>query len=94
MALFGNGLKMGGSLALGAGVVLLAPMVVPLVTSVLKPVAKAAIKGSLLAYDRVKVSAAEAVESIEDLTAEAKSELVESAKQKTAKPKKAAASSK
>ena len=64
---------------IGAGVVLLAPVVIPVVApvigSILKPVTKAAIKGGLLAYEKVKVTTAETVEAIEDLAAEAKAEI-------------------
>ena len=63
------------NLAIGTGVVLLAPMVLPIVGSVAKPVAKAAIKGALMTYEGVKVTLAEAKESLEDITAEAKAEI-------------------
>lgn len=64
-----------GTLAAGAGLVLLAPMVAPLVAGILKPVTKTAIKGGILVYDRSKAAVAEARESIEDWTAEAKAEI-------------------
>jgi hypothetical protein len=66
-----NGSLSVSSLAVGAGVVLLAPIVIPVVGAVLKPVAKAVIKGGLLAYEGAKVSIAETKETIEDLAAEA-----------------------
>jgi hypothetical protein len=89
------GLQLSSSVLVGAGVVLLAPIVLPVVAGVLKPVAKAAIKGSLLTYHKVKETTAEAIESIEDLAAEAKAELAENnepapapkATKKTAKAK-------
>ena len=93
MALFDNGFKMGGSLVVGAGVVLLAPIVIPVVASVMKPIAKAAIKGGLLAYGKIKETAAETMETVEDLAVEAKAELAEST-QKLAKTKKATAGAK
>ena len=65
--------------AIGAGVVLLAPLAVPVVAAIAKPVLKAAIKGGLMAYEGVKVSVAEAKESIEDLAAEAKAEIAKGA---------------
>lgn len=93
MALFNNGMKLGSSVALGAGVVLLAPVVVPVIAGALKPLAKAAIKGGLIAYAKLRESTAETVESIEDLAAEAKAELAESTKEaKPAKTTKKAAS--
>lgn len=64
-----------GTLAVGAGLVLLTPLVSPLIAGILRPVAKNVIKGSLLVYDRTKSTMAEAKESIEDWTAEAKAEL-------------------
>lgn len=64
-----------GTLAVGAGIVLLAPIVTPLVAGILRPVAKNVIKGSLLVYDRTKTTVLEAKESVEDWTAEAKAEL-------------------
>jgi hypothetical protein len=93
MALFDNGFKMGGSLVVGAGVILLAPIVVPVVASVMKPIAKAAIKGGLLAYGKIKETAAETMETVEDLAVEAKAELAEST-QKSVKTKKATAAAK
>jgi hypothetical protein len=64
-----------GSLAIGAGVVLLAPVIIPVVGSILKPLTKAVIKGGLLAYEGAKVSIAETKETFEDIAAEAKSEI-------------------
>lgn len=63
------------SLAMGAGIVLLAPIAVPIIGSVLKPLAKAMIKGGLMAYETAKVSLAETRETIEDLAAEAQAEI-------------------
>lgn len=74
MKIFNGGLSV-GSLAVGAGVVLLAPVVIPVIGAILKPMAKAAIKGGLLAYEGAKLSIAETREAIEDLTAEAKAEM-------------------
>jgi hypothetical protein len=91
MALFDNGFKFGGSIAMGAGIMLLAPIVAPILVSAFKPVAKAAIKGSMMAYGKIKEASAETIETFEDLTAEAKAELSESTTQKASKPKKAAA---
>jgi hypothetical protein len=71
-----NGVSVSG-LAVGAGVVLLAPIVIPMIGAVLKPVAKAMIKGGLIAYESAKVSLAETKETIEDLAAEAKAEMAQ-----------------
>lgn len=74
MKLLGTSISV-GSLAIGAGVVLLAPVVMPVLGAVLKPVAKAVIKGGVMAYEGAKVAVAETKETIEDIAAEAKSEL-------------------
>lgn len=85
------------TLAVGAGAVLLAPIILPFVAGILRPVAKAAIKGGLIAYEKAKVMSSEAVESLEDLAAEAKAEVSSQldaeaeAAAEAAKPKKAAA---
>lgn len=63
-----------GTLAAGAGIALLAPVVFPLVAGILKPVTKNVIKGSLLVYGKAKQTAAEARASVEDMTTEAKAE--------------------
>jgi hypothetical protein len=86
-----------GTLAAGAGVVLLAPVVVPLVAGILRPVAKNVIKGTLLVYDKSKTAVVEAKESIEDVAAEAKAELKElsaEAKAEVAATKKKSATAK
>jgi hypothetical protein len=66
-----------GSLAIGAGIILLAPIVIPIIGAVLKPVAKSLIKGGLIAYESAKVSLAETKETFEDLAAEAKAEMAQ-----------------
>lgn len=70
------------NLAIGAGVVLVAPVVLPLVGEVAKPVAKAVVKGALMTYEGVKVALVEAKESLEDITAEAKAEVAKKAAEK------------
>ena len=72
-----SGMKVGSGLALGVGAVILAPIVVPVLAGVLKSLTKAGIKGGLLLYERGKVIAAEAKETVEDLAAEAKAEMSE-----------------
>ena len=89
MRMFGSSVNV-GNLAIGAGIVLLAPVVVPVVAGILKPIAKNAIKGSLLMYEKAKMATAETMESLEDIAAEAKAELTEDAGETPAKPKKAA----
>ncbi|MBW2442842.1 MAG: DUF5132 domain-containing protein [Deltaproteobacteria bacterium] len=87
MALFRNGFRLGGTwttLAIGAGAVFLAPVVLPMVAGVLRPVAKAAIKGGILAFENAKVAVAETKETFEDIAAEARAE-VSSAQKEAAK---------
>ena len=75
MRLFGGELKTGTAMAIGAGVVLLAPVIIPVVASVMKPVAKAVIKGGMLAFENARIAVAETKETIEDIAAEARSEI-------------------
>lgn len=75
MALFDNAYKLGGGLAVGLGVVILAPIVAPVVAEVVKPLVKAAIKGSIVMVHKGRQMVAEAVETLEDLAAEAQAEL-------------------
>jgi|JFJP01.1.fsa_nt_gi hypothetical protein len=84
MKLFTKGLSLPG-LAIGAGVVLLAPVILPAIGNALKPLLKTTIKGAILAYEGTKVTIAETREALEDLTAEAKAEVA----QKNEIPKKA-----
>jgi hypothetical protein len=61
----------------GIGAVVLAPVVIPAAAKVGKPLAKAAIKGGILAYETVKGAIAETGEVFEDLVAEVKAEIAE-----------------
>jgi hypothetical protein len=79
---------------MGAGVVLLAPVAVSLIGSLMRPVAKAAIKSGLMVYDKGREIAAETRESIEDIAAEAKAELAEQSDVKVEAPKKGKGSAK
>jgi hypothetical protein len=63
------------NLALGAVAVVLAPAAIALVGSLMKPLAKAAIKGGLMVYETGRAVAAETTDAFEDLAAEAKSEI-------------------
>ncbi|WP_017655883.1 DUF5132 domain-containing protein [Fortiea contorta] len=62
----------------GIGAVLLAPVLVPVVTGIGKPIAKSLIKGSIVAYEKSKGAFAELGETWEDIIAEARAELAES----------------
>ncbi len=79
MALFSNGLKGNilTGLAIGIGASVLAPAVIPVLANVVKPLAKAALKGGIVLYEKSLETFAETKEVVEDLIAEAKAELAE-----------------
>lgn len=73
-------------IAAGLGAVVLAPVLIPAVAKTSKPVAKALIKGGIIAYEKSKSAIrhslpakliAETGEVLEDLVAEVKAELAE-----------------
>lgn len=76
MGLFDNGIKIGAGLAIGIGAVILAPVVIPALAGVAKPLAKEIIKNGLIIYEKGRVMAAEARETLEDLAAEAQAEVI------------------
>ncbi|ABA21525.1 conserved hypothetical protein [Trichormus variabilis ATCC 29413] len=61
----------------GIAAIVLLPVIVPVVTGVGKPIAKTAIKGGILLYEKGKGVIAEVGETFEDTMAEAKAELAE-----------------
>jgi hypothetical protein len=62
------------SLAVGIGVALLAPVLLPAVASIFRPLMKGAVKGVFTVADTVKELTASTGEQLSDLYAEAKSE--------------------
>ncbi len=76
MALLDNGLKGTAltGLAIGIGAAVLAPVVLPALAGVAKPLAKAAMKSGLILFNKGKELASEVGEVTEDLWAEAKAE--------------------
>jgi hypothetical protein len=62
-------------LAIGIGSAVIAPLIVPALSKVAKPLAKVAIKSGLLLYETGKEKFAEVSEVVDDLVAEAKSEV-------------------
>ena len=75
MGLFDDGLKTSvPSILVVLGVALAAPIVLPAVAAVSRPLAKSLIRGYLVLADTVKEFAAEAGEQISDLVAEVKAE--------------------
>jgi hypothetical protein len=63
------------SVLVGAGVALVAPVVVPALAAGMRPLAKAVIKGGIMVYDKGAEVLAEAGEQFSDLVAEVRSEL-------------------
>ncbi|QYX32420.1 DUF5132 domain-containing protein [Sphaerospermopsis torques-reginae] len=61
----------------GIGAVLLAPVVIPVVAGVGKPIVKSIVKGGLVAYEKSKGAFAELGETWEDIVAEARAEIAE-----------------
>jgi hypothetical protein len=69
-------------------------MVLPVVAGVFKSLTKAGLKGGMILYEKGRIAAEEARETIEDLAAEAKAEMAEEQQAPAgAKKRKAAASS-
>jgi hypothetical protein len=62
-------------LAVVVGAAILAPVIVPIATGVLRPVAKSVIKGGILLYEKGRETGAELAEALEDLVAETKAEM-------------------
>ena len=62
-------------LALAVGAAVLAPVVLPAVSGLLRPAAKAAIKGGILVYDRGRQAVAELGEMTSDIAAEARADM-------------------
>jgi len=60
--------------AIGLGL-LLAPVVIPVIVTAARPLAKTALKYGYMAYERSREMIAEAAEAVEDLAAEAKAEV-------------------
>jgi hypothetical protein len=61
----------------GIAAIVLLPVLVPVAAGIGKPVAKTAIKGGILLYEKGKGVITEAGETLEDLLAEAKAELAD-----------------
>jgi hypothetical protein len=70
----------------GIGALVLAPILIPGVAKVGKPIAKAAIKGGIVFYEKSKGIFEETGEVFEDLIAEAKAELAEGQPQNISSP--------
>lgn len=62
-------------LAAGVGATLLAPVLLPILANIAKPLTKAAIKAGIVCYEKGVESVAEFGEVMDDLVAEARSEM-------------------
>lgn len=62
------------NIVLGVGVALVAPVVLPAVAALMRPLAKGVIKGGLVLTDKMKEMTAEGSEQVSDLVAEVKAE--------------------
>jgi hypothetical protein len=85
MALFDSGLKIGTGLAIGLGVIILAPVISPAVAAAVRPVVKASVKSGMIFFQKTIELIAEAKESVEDLAAEAQAELAEERQRQASK---------
>jgi hypothetical protein len=63
----------------GVGVVLLAPVIIPAVAGGLRPVVKTLVKGGIMVTDKVNSMVAEAGEQLDDMIAEVRAEMSETA---------------
>jgi hypothetical protein len=61
----------------GIAAIVLLPVMIPVAGKVLKPLAKATVKGGIVLYEKGKGVLAEVGESLEDIIAEARAELEE-----------------
>jgi hypothetical protein len=86
MTFFDNGLKIGTGLAIGLGVLILAPVIAPAVAAVVRPVAKASTKSGMLLFEKARELIAEAKESLEDMAAEVHAELAQERQQEASAP--------
>lgn len=75
MRFVASGMKFGSGFVIGAGAMLLAPLVLAMVGGAVKPIARMAFKGVLGAYEGAKATLSETKEFVEDTVAEAKAEM-------------------
>lgn len=68
----------GKGIAIGVGVAILAPLVLPTVVKAARPLARAAIKSGLLLFEKGRETVAELGEVMDDLLAEAQAEIEQS----------------
>ena len=83
--------NIGTTLAVGVGVAVVGPILAPLIGGIVRPAAKAVIKGGMMAYDAGRVGLGRLNEMSGDIVAEARSELHESRVEPNRRPTPAAA---
>jgi len=64
----------GGSVLLGLGIAIAAPVILPALGTGLRPLVKAVVRGGIMVYDTLKETVAEAGEQLSDIVAEVRSE--------------------
>lgn len=64
-------------LFIGIGAAIIAPVLMPILASIGRPLAKGAVKGGLMVYEKGREKFAEAGELLEDLVAEARVEMTQ-----------------
>lgn len=74
MALLKNSFNL-GTMAVGAGIILVAPVAIPLVGNLIRPVAKALIKGGIVAYREAEKSFEQMGKSMRGIVKEARTEI-------------------
>ncbi len=78
MGTLGKGVAFVGGVVVGAGAAFfLAPVLAPVVSEIGKPLARRLIREGLLAAHAIRVAAAEARESLDDIAAEAAAEIAQ-----------------
>ena len=76
MAIFeGTAGTVGVGVVVGLAAAVMAPVLLPVIVTVGRPLLKGAIKGAIMAYGRGQEVVGELSETIEDLTAEARTEI-------------------
>lgn len=71
---------------LAVGAVIMAPTLIPAVSSALRPLAKALVKSGITVYDSAKELIAEAGEEMNDMVAEARAEMAEASQHSAESP--------
>lgn len=65
----------GGGIAIGLGAIVVVPLAAPVLGSILRPVVRTVVSGSLALYDGLSSTVAEGYDQLSDLVAEARAEV-------------------